>query len=234
MIGNSLFVQKRATIRFFDGLAWLSQISMFVTLGLLVFPNQLKTIILTGLLISGFLMIIARPFSVFAVLAFFKFNWREKAFVSWVGLRGAVPIVLATFPLIAGVPHAETIFNIVFFIVLTSAILQGWLLPPMAKILRVNAPLIKKRQYPIEFNAMDETDTELVDFIVPYGSRAVGRTLVELGFPDDSRVVLIWRNEKSIVPSGGTMLEPGDALLVLVNKNNMGKIKVILSETARH
>ncbi len=230
MTGNSLFVQKRGTIRFFDGLAWLSQIAMFVTLGLLVFPSQLKTVIGTGLLIAAFLIFIARPLSVFAVLTFFKFNWREKVFISWVGLRGAVPIVLATFPLISGIQQADIIFNIVFFIVLTSAILQGWLLPPMAKLLNLNAPLIKKPQYPIEFNAMDGTDTELVDFIIPYNSKAVGRTLVQIGFPDDSRVVLIWRNEKSIVPSGGTLLEPGDALLILVNKSNIDKIREILSE----
>ncbi|MGE5796768.1 MAG: potassium/proton antiporter [Ignavibacteria bacterium] len=230
MTGNSLFVQKRGAIRFFDGLAWLSQIAMFVALGLLVFPNELMTVIGSGLLIAAFLIFIARPLSVFGVLAFFKFNWREKVFISWVGLRGAVPIVLATFPLIAGIPQADMIFNIVFFIVLTSAVLQGWLLPPIAKLLKLNAPIIKKPSYPIEFNPVDNTDTELVDFIVPYYSKAVGRNLVELGFPDDSRVVLIWRNEKSIVPSGGTSLEAGDALLILVNKNNINKIKEILSE----
>jgi cell volume regulation protein A len=232
MTGNSLFIQKRGTIRFFDGLAWLSQIAMFVTLGLLVFPNELITVTGTGLLIAAFLMFIARPVSVFAVLSFFKFNWREKAFISWVGLRGAVPIILATFPLISGIPQADIIFNIVFFIVLTSAILQGWFLPPVAKVLNLNAPVIKKPSYPIEFNPVENTDTELLDFIVPYHSKAAGRTLVQLGFPDDSRVVLIWRNERSIVPSGGTLLEPGDALLILVNKNNINKIKEILSESA--
>jgi cell volume regulation protein A len=205
---------------------------MFVTLGLLVFPSEIKAVALAALLIAAFLMFIARPLSVFAVLAFFHFNWREKVFISWVGLRGAVPIVLATFPLISGVPQADIIFNIVFFVVITSAILQGWLLPPFSKLLKLDAPLVRKPQYPIEFNATDETDTELLDFIVPYNSNAVGKTLVELGFPDDSRVVLIWRNEKSIVPSGGTNLEPGDALLVLVNKNNIDKIKAILSETS--
>jgi len=205
---------------------------MFVTLGLLVFPSELKTVIGVGLLISTFLMFIARPLSVFAILSFFKFNWREKVFVSWVGLRGAVPIVLATFPLIAGIPQADIIFNIVFFIVLTSAILQGWFLPSTAKLLKLNAPIIKTPRYPIEFNPIEGIDTELVDFIIPYNSKVAGKTLVEIGFPDDSRVVLIWRNERSIVPSGGTALEEGDALLILVNKNNINQIKEILSHTS--
>lgn len=229
IVGNSSFIQKKGLIRFFDGLAWLGQIAMFITLGLLVFPSHLVEVLLTGLIISAFLMFIARPASVFISLAFSNYNWREKALVSWVGLRGAVPIILATFPMLAGVMHAEIIFNIVFFIVLTSALLQGWSLASVAKFFKLDLPLKIKKRYPIEFNPVEGTDTELIDFIVPFNSLIAGKSLVELDFPNDSRVVLIWRNETSIVPSGGTILEEGDTLLILVNKNNLERIKEIFS-----
>ncbi|HLP18102.1 MAG TPA: potassium/proton antiporter [Bacteroidota bacterium] len=132
------FTMKKNLIRFFDGMAWLSQIAMFITLGLLVFPSHIVPVIGSGLLVSIFLMMVARPLSVFIVLAPSSFHWKEKAFVSWVGLRGAVPIVLATFPLLARLPHADLIFNVVFFTVFTSAILQGWTLPYAARVLLNN------------------------------------------------------------------------------------------------
>jgi cell volume regulation protein A len=228
--GNSSLVYKKGTVRFFDGLAWLSQIAMFLTLGLLVFPSQILTVTVSGLLISAFLIFAARPLSVFITLQPFKFDLREKIFISWVGLRGAVPIILATFPLLAGILYAETIFNIVFFIVITSTLLQGWLLQPAAKLLKVDTPLKIKRNYPLEFNPTEGIDTELVDLIVPYNADAAGKQIVQLDFPDDARIVLIWRNEKSIIPSGGTLLEEGDTVLVLVNKDNISRVKEIFSK----
>jgi len=235
LIGNSSFIHKKGTIRFFDGLAVLSQIAMFLTLGLLVFPSRLMEIIIPGLLISAFLFFVARPLSVYFSLIFLKHDFKkysskEKFFISWVGLRGAVPIILATFPYIAGVPNADIIFNIVFFVVITSVLLQGWSLTPVAKLLKLDMPLKIKRELPLQFNPTDNVDMELLDFIVPYNSFAVGKTLAELSFPDDSRIVLIWRNEKSIIPGGGTILEDGDTLLTLVNKNNISGVKEILSK----
>ena len=137
--GNSDFFYKRNVISFHDGLAWLMQITMFIVLGLLVFPSRLIPIALVGLLISAFLMFIARPLSVFLLLGLSKMSNGEKAMVSWVGLRGAVPIVLATTPLLAGLPNAETIFNVVFFIVLTSVLLQGSSITFAAKLLGVES-----------------------------------------------------------------------------------------------
>ena len=228
IIGNSSFVQKKGMIRFFDGFAWLSQLAMFLTLGLLVFPSELTPVVSSGLIIAAFLIFIARPLSVFVSLSFSGFTTKEKTFISWVGLRGAVPIILAIFPLTAGVEHAEIIFNIVFFVVLTSALLQGWSLPFAAKLLKLNMPAPVKVSYPIEFNPVEGADTELIDLIVPFNSKVAGKTLAELSFPSDSRIVLIWRNEKSIVPEGGTVLEDSDTLLILVNKQNIEKIKEIL------
>jgi cell volume regulation protein A len=230
MAGKSEFIYKKSLLRFFDGLAWLGQISMFVTLGLLVFPSHLLPVLGSGLLVSAFLMFIARPISVFLSLIFSKLRWIEKIFISWVGLRGAVPIILATFPLIAGLPDAELIFNLVFFIVFTSALIQGWSIPPIARLFRLDAPFEKKQRYPIEFEAMQGTETELIDLIVPYQSAIAGRPIVQLGLPRDSLIVLISRDENFLVPSGGTILQEADTVLVLVNKDNLEKVREIFSQ----
>ncbi len=227
---NSDFVQKKSLLRFYDGLAWLSQITMFLTLGLLVFPSHILPVIGGGLLVSGFLMFIARPAGVFLSLLAAKLHWKEKAFVSWVGLRGAIPIILATFPLIAKIPDAHLIFNVVFFIVLTSALLQGWSIPFAAKLFRLDAPSERKQRYPIEFAPIEGVDAELVDLIVPYNSSVAGKTIVELGLPQDSLVVLIGRNDSFLVPSGGTIVQESDTLLVLVNKNNLDNVKRIVGK----
>ncbi len=141
VLGNSNFVHKRSLLRFHDGLAWLMQIAMFLTLGLLVFPSQLADIAGVGMIMAVFLVFVARPVSVFASLLFARLRPTDKLMVSWVGLRGAVPIILATFPLLAGQPNANTMFNVVFFIVLVSVLLQGTSLPLVARWLRVEAPL---------------------------------------------------------------------------------------------
>jgi len=231
--GNSDFVHKKSLLRFFDGFAWLSQIGMFLTLGLLVFPSHIVPVIGAGLLLSAFLMFIARPLSVFFSLAFARLSRREKTFISWVGLRGAVPIVLATFPLLAKLPNAELIFNLVFFIVLTSALLQGWSIPAVARLLKVDAPLERKRHYPIEFAPTAGMDTELMEFIVPSQAAVAGKSLVELGMPRDSLIVLISQNEEFIVPSGGTVLNEGDVVLALVNKHNLPEVRAIFSKVDR-
>lgn len=228
--GNDDFVQKRSLLRFVDGLAWLSQIAMFLTLGLLVFPSHIVPVIGIGLLTSVFLMFVARPLSVFLSLAFAKLSWKEKTFVSWVGLRGAVPIILATFPLLAGLPDAELIFNIVFFIVLTSALLQGWSIPIIARLLRLDAPFEQKRRYPIEFAPLEGVDTELIDLIVPYNSAVAGKSIIELDLPQDSLIVLISRNENFIVPSGSTVLQESDTVLILVNKSNLPAVRAIFEK----
>lgn len=229
IVGNSDVVHKRSLLRFFDGLAWLSQITMFVTLGLLVFPSRLIPIISTGLLFSVFLMFVARPVSTFFCLPFTKLNWREKIFVSWVGLRGAVPIILATFPLLAKLANAELMFYLVFFAVLTSALLQGWSIPAVAKILCVDSPLEQNRKSPIEFMPTESLDTDLLDFIVPYNSNIAGKTIVEIGLPKDTLIVFIIRNEQFIVPSGGTVIEEGDLLQVLGNKKSFREFQTLLS-----
>jgi cell volume regulation protein A len=229
VMGKSDIVQKRWMLRFFDGLAWLSQIAMFLTLGLLVYPSDLLTVLGAGLLVSFFLMFVARPVSVFLTTFWAKSSRNEKLLVSWVGLRGAVPIILATFPLLAGLPLAPTIFNLVFFIVLTSALLQGWSIPSVAKWLGVDAPWSKRRRYPLEFDRAEGTDTDLVELVVPFSGAIAGKAVVDLHLPADSLIVLVSRNEEFIVPSGETILEGGDTLLVLVNETNLPEVREILS-----
>jgi cell volume regulation protein A len=193
------------------------------------FPSRLAPVANTGLVVSAFLMFVARPFSVFVGLAATKFNWREKLFISWVGLRGSVPIILATFPLLAGIPQADLLFNLVFFIVLTSALLQGWSIPLAARLLGLASPSERKKSHPLEFEPVAGSDTELVDLTVPFQSDVIGKSIVELGLPPDSLVVLIGRGETYIVPSGGSVFEPGDTLLVLVNKTNLPQVRDILA-----
>ncbi len=141
VVGSSDVSHKEHLIRFHNGQAWLMQIIMFLTLGLQVFPSNIFPIIGVGVILSLFLMFVARPVSVFATLMLTNLTAKEKLFVSWVGLRGAAPIVLATFPIIAGVPKADMIFNLVFFIVLTSVLLQGTSLTLVARWLGLSVPL---------------------------------------------------------------------------------------------
>lgn len=138
LMGNKDFFYKKELILFHDGLTWLMQIGMFLTLGLLVFPLNLLQVVGPDILVAISLIVLARPLSVFALTSLDKMNWREQVFVSWVGLRGAVPIILATFPLVAQIPNSEEIFNLVFFIVLTSMLIQGTSIPWIAKFLKLD------------------------------------------------------------------------------------------------
>lgn len=227
-IGNKDFVHKKSLLRFFDGLAWLSQIGMFLTLGLLVFPSQLLAISGIGFLLSVILMFFARPIAVYISLLFSKISFKEKTFVSWVGLRGAVPIILATFPMLANVKYADLIFSIVFFIVLTSALLQGWSLTSVAKFLKLDLPLLKKVKSPIEFEASKDGETDLYDFYITENSTLVGKSIVEIGMPKDSLIVLINRSEEYVVPTGSTIIESGDILLVLTSKKIVDEVRSLL------
>lgn len=224
VIGNSDFLHKRSLKRFHDGLAWLMQIAMFIALGLLVFPSELPAVVGMGLAVSAFLMMVARPVSVFLGLSFSKLNWREKSMVSWVGLRGSVPIILATFPLVAGVPNADLIFNLVFFIVLTSVLLQGTSIPFVAKLFKVDAPVPRKVDYPIEFTRTRDMRGDMVELDVAPDSAIAGKPIVDAGLPSGALVVMLSRNREFLVPTGSTVLEPGDTLLMLAKDENLEKI----------
>lgn len=214
VIGNQPVLHKKSLLQFHDGLAWLMQIGMFLVLGLLVFPSQLPGVVGVGLITAFFLVFVARPVSIFATLWYTPRDWREKLFLSWVGLRGAVPIILATYPLLAGVQNANLIFNLVFFVVLTSVLLQGTTVKWMAQTLGLGEPAKPKRLYPLEYTPMGELTNELTELPVVNGSPAVGKAIFELGLPPRLLVVLIARQNEFVVPTGATVLEEQDVLLV--------------------
>lgn len=182
IIGNSDLIHKKTIIKAFDGYSWLMQITLFLTLGLLVFPSQIVPVIGVGLLISVFLIIVARPLSVFIGLLFFKVKNRSRWFVSWVGLRGAVPIVFATYPLAAELEKANMIFNIVFFISLTSLVIQGTTIPFVAKLLHVWLPEKVKQKTPADKDIFESIKSELVEIILPSVATAIGKKLFSLAF----------------------------------------------------
>jgi len=216
IFGNSNIIHKKSLIRFFDGMAWLMQIIMFLTLGLLVYPSKIVPIIGEGILISAFLILIARPLAVFIMLSrAADLNFRKKIFVSWVGLRGAAPIVFATYPLIAKLSSAEIIFNLVFFISVSSVVLQGSTLSLMAKWLRVRVPEKLKRKFPLDLELTDNSKSEMLELDIPENSKSVGKKIVQLNLPKTSLIVLIHRDGKYLTPSGETQIESDDHLLMI-------------------
>jgi cell volume regulation protein A len=220
-LGNQERLHKRTIMKMLDGLAWLMQIILFVTLGLLVFPSEIVPVIGIGMLISGFLIFVARPLSVFLTLAPFRVNTRTKTFISWVGLRGAVPIVFATFPLMAGLAKAEMIFNIVFFISLTSVLLQGTTIPMVARWLHVSLPARVKTVTPADILLSESINSEMVEFTIAPESAVAGMKIVDLGFPQNARIALIKRDNKYLIPDGMTMIEGDDRLIVLAGNKNI-------------
>lgn len=220
IMGSSKMVHKRSLIKFYDGQAWLMQIVLFLTLGLLVFPSKIFPLIGMGLLISAFLIFVARPIAVFAALSFFKSNTRSKLFISWVGLRGSVPIVFATYPLLAGLPKAELIFNLVFFISITSVLLQGTTLSYVARLLHVTIPPKTKRRKSIDFELTDSIKSEMIEIMIPKDSFASGKRIVELTIPATINILAIKRSDVYIAPNGSTKLQADDVLYILAEDNN--------------
>jgi cell volume regulation protein A len=223
--GNQDFLHKRSLLHFHDGLAWLMQIIMFLTLGLLVFPSHLLPIAGMGVLLAICLMFVARPLSVMVCLLPIRIGWREKTFLSWIGLRGAVPIILATYPFLAKLPQADLIFNIIFFVVLTSVLFQGTTVPLAARWLRVDVPEPAKPLYPIEYTPVEGLKTRLQELPIPPGSRAEGKRIVELNLPPGFLIILVARGGEFLVPGGGTELAGGDTLLVLSGEETFQGIK---------
>lgn len=228
ILGNENFLHKKSLILFHDGIAWLVQIGMFLALGLLVFPSRLVPVAGTGMLISIFLILVARPLAVFVSLIKTRFTTREKAMISWVGLRGSVPIILATYPYLAGISKADEIFHLVFFIVITSILIQGSAIPLVAKFLKVDTPAKPKFRYPLEYVPTGNMRSDLVELTVPSKSSAIGKSIIHLNLPKEALIVLIQRKGNVIVPKGGTHLEADDTMLVLAEKGPLAELKKII------
>ena len=220
-LGNQELLHKRTIMKMYDGFAWLMQIILFVTLGLLVFPSRIVPVIGIGLLISVFLMLVARPIATYICLTPFRLKSRVKLFISWVGLRGAVPIVFATFPLMAGIEKADMIFNIVFFIALTSVLVQGTSIPIVAKWLHVSLPARVKPITAADVLLSEPLNSEMAEVMVAPESNAAGMKIIDLGFPKNARIALLKRGGKYLVPDGQTIILPDDKLILIAGSKEV-------------
>ncbi len=224
VIGNGKFVHKRSSLKFFDGLAWMSQLIMFLTLGLLVNPRELIPIIVPGLIISFIMIFIARPLSVFlSLLPFRKMHIKDKIYISWVGLKGAVPIIFAIFALKENIPDARIIFNIVFFSTLVSLLVQGTSLPVIAKWLGLTEKpkkIMKLKNFDIDFS--DEIKYIITEIEINKNTISNGNKVMDLDIPDQTLIAMIKRDKNYFIPKGNTVLEEKDKLLIITdNKDSL-------------
>lgn len=221
VLGNTKFVHKRSSLNFFDGLAWLSQLLMFLTLGLLVNPHELVPILIPGLTISLVMIFVSRPLSVFlSLLPFRKMSFKDKTYISWVGLRGAVPIIFAIIPLAEQIPYARIIFNIVFLCTLVSLLVQGTSLSLVANWLGLaeNAPKVKKmKNFDVDFS--DDIKSITTEIEITENILSKGNKLMDLALPQGTLAVLVKRDDIYFIPKGNTILISNDKLLIITDNH---------------
>ena len=219
MVGNSKLTHRREIYSFMDGLSWLFQIIMFLCLGLLVNPHEMLEVAAVALLIGLFMIVVGRPVSVWLCLLPFgrRITTCSKLFVSWVGLRGAVPIIFATYPVVAGIEGASVIFNVVFFITILSLITQGTLISRAARLLELSMPMPKTgNDFGVELP--EEIDSDLQDMTVTAELLQQGNTLKEINLPRGTLVMIVKRNQEYLIPNGSLQLKEGDKLLLISEK----------------
>lgn len=227
VVGNWPIPFRSGLTRVHDALAWLSQISMFLMFGLLVYPSKLLEVAGVGIALGLLLAFVARPLAVIPCLLPFKYPKAEVLYISWIGLRGAVPIILATFPALAGVHDAERVFHVVFFIVVVSAIIPGATIRPITRWLKLNAPEPPTPAAALEINARTPLMGELVSFFISPALAVCGAKLSEIEFPEGSSVVLIVRGEDLIAARGDTVLQAGDHVYVFFKSKDRPLIELL-------
>lgn len=215
-LGNQKIVFRSGILVYHDAIAWLAQIVMFVILGLLSFPSRLIDVSGEALLIGAVLILVARPVAVFLSLIAFRMSLSELTFLSWVGLKGAVPITLATFPLMLGAPQASLLFDVVFFIVVLSALVQGCTLPLAARWLGLSIPPLVPPSVTLEISSLRDVDGEVVDYAVSQQSRAAGRLVRDLALPDGVVIAMVVRSHQIIPPQGKTEILAGDHVIAVL------------------
>lgn len=228
ILGNAELPYKSGLLRAQDALAWLSQITMFVLLGLLVFPSQLVPVALVGLLLALMISLVARPLVVWLCLRPFRYPGPEVAFIGWVGLRGAVPIILATFPVLAGVPDAQNLFNLVFFVVVVGAIIPGATVAWAARRLKLESsePVVPRAVLEVEATA--PLRGEVLHYLIDEKLPVAGKALSEIRFPEGSAATLLVRGTELVAPRGHTVLQPGDYLYVLAGPDDREALDALL------
>lgn len=225
MVGNHKITFRKEIATFMDGLTWLFQIIMFLMLGLLVNPHEMIEVAVVALLIGVFMIVIGRPLSVFlCLLPFRKITLKSRLFVSWVGLRGAVPIIFATYPVVANVEGSNMIFNIVFFITIVSLIVQGTSVSFVARLLHLSTPLEKTgNDFGVELP--EEIDTDLSDMTITMEMLNEADTLKDMNLPKGTLVMIVKRGDEFLIPNGTLKLHVGDKLLLISEKNKQETVK---------
>ena len=230
-VGSTPSRYRRQLVAFHEGLAFLAQVTLFVVLGLLVFPSELPDVALSGLALSLILVLLVRPAAVWASTAFNDFTSRDRLLLGWAGLRGAVPIVLATFALSSEVPQRDTIFNAVFFVVVVSTVVQGTTLEWVAGRLGLISPAPPVHESPLEVGHLTKLD--LVDFAVADNHAINGAAVRELGLPRSALIAVISRGDETIPPRGATVVESGDRLFVLVPRTMRADLEDVFARWRR-
>ena len=230
-VGSTPSRYRRQLVAFHEGLAFLAQVALFIVLGLLVFPRDLPDVALPGLALAFALMLLIRPAAVWASTAFSNFTNKDRLLLGWAGLRGAVPIVLATFVLSSDVIHSDTIFNAVFFVVVVSVIVQGTSLEWVAGRLGLLSPAPPVHDAPLEVGHLSKLD--LVDFAVSPNHAIAGSAVRELGLPRDALIAVINRGDDTIPPRGSTVVQPGDRLFVLVPRTKRADLEDVFTRWRR-
>ena len=228
VLGSAAIPAKRTITAFHDGVAWVAQLAMFLTLGLLVFPSQLGAVAAEGLVLALVLALVARPIASVVSTALADFSGAERVLLGWVGLRGAVPVVLATFPVIAGVPDSLEFFNIVFFAVVVSLLVQGPTIEPLARRLRLTTGGPEPSESIVEVATIRRLGAEVVEYPIGADHAIVGAHVRDLGLPRDAVVNVIVRDREAIPPRGSTRLRAGDRLLILVRRESAREVGALM------